>query len=175
VPSICANNNLPTLAISAAPAQGLPGGQSVLTVRASNPHTSDVSTLSLTTSLSPGATVVGARSNLGQPSFQPGGNSVTLVVDSLPAGQTVELVIDVRLADNVAPGGTVSASVNATVMGFACVQASTALTITPAGIPVTGAGPGWGELRVMLFAALTLAAGSLWAGRLVLRKRLARR
>jgi hypothetical protein len=164
IPNICGNVNLPTLSISASPAQGLPGTQSVFIVRASNPHTSEVNALSLTTSFTPGAEVTGARSNLGQPSFTPGGSSVTLGVGNLPAGQTVEIVIDVRLADNVAPGSTVAANVSANVVGYDCTQSSASVTITPLGIPVTGFGPGWAELRALLIGGLSLLALLLVAG-----------
>jgi hypothetical protein len=88
-----------------------------------------------------------------------------LTVTGLAPGETVTLNIEVRLAATAPAGTQVAAITTANVAGFSCVQASTAVTITPAGIPVTGFGPGPVELAVLGGVGLGLLAGLLLLGR----------
>lgn len=171
---VCADLNLPTFSMSAAPPQAVPGTEAVFTARAVNSHAVDVPNFTMSIALPPGATFVNVFSSQGQPTYQPGSHAVDLVLGSLGANQSVDMTVRVVLPASAVPGSTVTASGSAGVAGSRCLQATSSVTVTPSGIPVTGAGPGWGEIRVMVLAALTLVGGSVWAGRLVWRKRLAR-
>ena len=175
VAPICATLNLPTLGISAAPGQALPGTEVAYTLVLNNPHNAAVADVNLTASLSALAEYLGASANQGQPAYQAGSNSVVLAVGTLAPGQTVQMTINVRLAANAPASSRVNVSASATVAGNPCLQAGAGVTITPAGIPVTGVGPGWEELRVMLFGGLTLIGALVWVGRTAGRRLFARR
>jgi uncharacterized repeat protein (TIGR01451 family) len=172
---VCESIPFPTLTLTAFPAQALPGTEAAYTLLVSNPHTVDITQVTVSTSLSNLAQYVSATASQGQPVFQGDSNSVSLAIGTLVPGQTVQLVVRVRLSAEAPASSPVTASASAAVNGVTCIQASATVIVTPAGIPVTGGGPGWHEIRVMLLAGLSLAAGTLWAGRLVVRKRFARR
>jgi hypothetical protein len=171
----CNDLSLPTLSISWAPAQALPGTEAAFTVRVTNPHAFNVDQVSVSTSLAAMAQFVSATSTQGQPVFQAGNNSVVLDLGTLTAGQSVDVTVRVLLAANAPASSQVGVSSSVSVAGQTCLQAAGAVTITPAGIPVTGGGPGWEEIRVMLLAGLTLIVGAVWAGRQLLGRRLAGR
>jgi hypothetical protein len=117
------------------------------------------------------AEYIDATATQGTPAFQAGANSINLLIGSLAPGQTVEFVIQVRLSATAAPGSLVTAAASTVQSGLTCRQASGAITITPAGIPVTGIGPGPREIAVMLTALLGLAALLGLGARVVLARR----
>ena len=103
---MCATNDLPTLTVSAAPAQALPGAEVVYTVRVANPHAANLTQVSLATSFTGLAEFVSTTATQGQPLHSAGTNSVSLALASLGSGQSVEMTIRVRPAAN-APGRSV--------------------------------------------------------------------
>jgi hypothetical protein len=175
VAPICATLNLPTLTVSADPGQALPGTEVAFTVVINNPHNVAITDVTVSTSLGALAEYLGASANQGQPAYQAGNNSIVLAVGTLAPGQTVQMTINARLAANAPASSRVNASASATVAGNTCLQAGAGVTITPAGIPVTGVGPGWEEMRVMLFGGLTLLGALVWVGRSAGRRLFARR
>ena len=118
----------------------------------------------VSTVFSPGTEYVSATSSQGQPSHQASNNSVALNLGTLAPGQTVEMNVRMRISATAAAGSAVTAVVGAGANSTDCVTAGVTVTITPAGIPVTGSGPGWNEIRMMLLAGLGLLAVVLVAG-----------
>jgi hypothetical protein len=147
------------------PPQARPGELIVYTVLLGNPRQAEIASVTTTTSLGALAEYVSANASQGTPSYDAGSHSVVLTVTGLAPGETVTLNIEVRLAATAPAGTQVAAITTANVAGFSCVQASTAVTITPAGIPVTGFGPGPVELAVLGGVGLGLLAGLLLLGR----------
>jgi uncharacterized repeat protein (TIGR01451 family) len=150
--------------VSSAPAQALPGTEVVFTVRLTNPHATELSQANVSAALPAGAVFVSATATQGQPVYQPATNSVDLTGLTLAASQSVDVSLRIQLPATAAAGSTLVVNAGAGVNGSSCVQASGAVTITPAGIPVTGIGPGWEDLRSMVLAGLGLLAVLLVAG-----------
>jgi hypothetical protein len=163
-PAQCAAVTLPNLTMAASPAQGLPGGLLRFTVQVSNPHGGDIPAATIATELSSLAEFVGATATVGQAAYDPATRTVSLVLPALTPGQNVTLTIEVRVAANAPAGSQVTAASNAIVEGFSCLRSAASMTVTPAGIPVTGFGPGPQELMGLLLAGLGVAGAGLAAG-----------
>jgi len=166
----CAGLAVPSLALSADPAQALPGATVRFTAVVGNPTEIAVPPATITTDLAVLAEFVGVSASRGDTSYNAARHSVSLHFESLAPGETISLTIEVRLADTATAGDPIAAISTASVGGFNCARAVTSVTVTPAGIPVTGFGPGPVELMVMGTAGLGLLAGLLLAGGAVLRR-----
>ncbi len=161
---------MPSLSVSADPAQALPGAVVRFTVVVGNPTDIAVPPTTITTDLAVLAEFVSLATTRGDASYNAGRHAVSLHLQSVAPGETITLTIEVRLADTATAGTPVAAISTASVGGFNCARAATSVTITPAGIPVTGFGPGPAELMVLGTAGLGLLAALLLAGGVVLRR-----
>ena len=168
----CLNALLPTLTMSAAPPQALPGTEGAYSVRLNNPHGTALNNVTINIALPALAQYLNATASAGTPIAQ--GNGVSLALGSLPAGGVVEMTVRVLFAASAPASAPVTAGASVTVGAFTCLQGSATVTMTPAGIPVTGGGPGLAEIQVMAFTLAALVGGAVLAGRFV-RARLARR
>jgi hypothetical protein len=164
------NLNPPSLAMSAAPGQALPGSLVTYTLQIGNPSPSGIPSVTTTTGLAAAAEFVSVSTSQGQASYDAATHTVVFTITALAPGETVTLTIEVRLAATAPAGTQVTAITSATLAGVDCVQAATGVTITPAGIPVTGFGPGPRELMLMGLAALGGVGALLAAGWVIMRR-----
>jgi hypothetical protein len=133
--------------MTSAPSFVLNGSSVAYTAIVTNPHATDIPSVTLRTALAAAAQFAEATASQGQPAYDAASHSVITTIAPLGAGQTVVVTVFVRVS---APAGSqVAATTSAILDGFDCLSAATRVTIMPAGIPVTGVGPGPGELLVM--------------------------
>jgi hypothetical protein len=166
----CSSFNVPSLSMSAAPAQALPGATVRYTVELGNPSTTAIPSITTQTVLAAAAEFVSVSASQGEASYDAATHMVVLTVASLAPGQTITLTIEVLLSATATAGSQIPAITSANQAGFDCVRAATNVTLTPAGIPVTGFGPGPRELMVMGLGGLSALSVLLLAGWTVMRR-----
>ncbi len=159
------------LTITVDRSQTRPGDVVVFTLTVSNPHPTDLTSVTVKQSLSSFANFQSATATRGQPVYDAQNRAVTLDIGTLPANQSVKLLVTAHVSAQAQAPGPVSSTGQACDSSGCCATASVSAAVMPAGIPVTGAGPGWREIATMLAALgaiLVIAAG---AGVLVRRMR----
>jgi uncharacterized repeat protein (TIGR01451 family) len=169
-PTGCIGAESLQLTITSDPAGALPGQAVSYVVTVRNSGSADIPASTLVTTLPAVMTYGSAISEQGQAQYDPAGRTVTLSLTGLSAGQEVVLTIKATVAADARAGTPARASVDLLQNGASCFSASTATTVTPAGIPVTGSGPGVREIQLALITGLSGALAVLLTAR-----RLARR
>jgi hypothetical protein len=153
------------------PVVGQPGTAADFSVVMTNPHGGPIGGVSAVVTLPPGVEFVGASGAPDGSSYDAGSHTVTLLVGTMQAGQTTSMTIQVRVRDAAAAGSTLTATAAIWHDTLNCMSVSATLTLTPLGIPVTGAGPGLEELSGLL-GSLLAAAAVLTAGWVTVRRTL---
>jgi uncharacterized repeat protein (TIGR01451 family) len=163
-------NQVLQLTLTSDRAQAVPGQAVTYIVRVRNTTTSDMAAMTVVTTLPAGVTVNAATSSQGQAQQNASAGTVTLALPSLAAGQEAVLTIQAQFPAGVAAGASAVARAQIVDVGAGCIEASTSTTIVPAGIPVTGGGPGLRELQLMLLAGLSGSLAVLWSSRQLIRR-----
>jgi uncharacterized repeat protein (TIGR01451 family) len=155
--SVCALGNLPTITITVDRRQKLPGELVVFTATVKNPHQNVLSGVIVTETLSSLIEYQGATATKGQPVYDSQTRVVTLDIGTLAAGQSVVLVVTGRVSAQAKALNQVTSITQVCQAGGCCSTAGATANVIPAGIPVTGDGPGGQEISVILLAALGAA------------------
>lgn len=153
------------LTLASQPAHVLPGQAVNYVVTVRNTAASDVPASTLVVTLPSAVTFTSAASDAGQALFDPAARAATLNLSGLAGGQEVVLTVQTTTAASAPAGNAAQASVALLQNGVPCLTTSAGTTVMPAGIPVTGAGPGPRELQLMLGAGFSGALAVLWVAR----------